>query len=149
MTIRDTLAERQPLLDALSSAQAALQEAQSAAKALKEALTDLEDQAMQDILDDPSLKNESARKTRLAALLRTSEPFQATKKQFETAQRAERQERVRHDDAERALTIWGKTLQALGFAAQEEAARLSLEGYTRFAEGASKVLAARQVPTRA
>lgn len=145
MTITQHLAEKDYLLAALTTHQNALGEATAAVKALKDALQDLEDQGMQDVLDDPALKNEAARKCRLAQLLRQSEPYQATKTQLDTALRAERMARAAHDDAERQLATWGKTLQALGFAAQEESSRLQLEAFTRYAEAASRQLAARQV----
>lgn len=145
MTIRDTLAEKPKLLETLTAAQTALGEATATVKALKDALQDLEDQLMADVLDDPAAKNEQARKVRLAQLLRQSEPYQATRTQLDTALRAERMARAQHDDAERQVAAWGKVLQALGFAAQEEASRLQLEAFTRYAEAASKQLAARQV----
>lgn len=145
MTIRDTLAEKPKLLETLTAAQTALGEATATVKALKDALQDLEDQLMADVLDDPAAKNEQARKVRLAQLLRQSEPYQATRTQLDTALRAERMARAQHDDAERALAAWGKALAALGYQAQEEAARLGLEGYTRFAEGAARIQQAREV----
>lgn len=145
MTIRDTLAEGAPLRQAVTSTQTALGEASALVKAHKDALTDLEDQAMQDVLDDPALKNEAARKCTLAAILRVSEHYRALKVQLDTALRAERMARVAFDDAERELRGWEKGLNAIANEALVEAARLQLEANTRYLEAASKQLAARQV----
>jgi len=148
LTIPQHLAEGAPLRQAVTTTQTALGEASALVKAHKDALTDLEDQAMQDVLDDPALKNEAARKCALAAILRVSEPYQATKKQLDTALRAERMARVAFDDAERELRGWEKGLQAIANEALVEANRLKLEADTRYLEAAGKQLAARQAVAR-
>lgn len=138
------LSEAPSLLSAVTEAQSVLADAQGAVKALKDALSDLEDRAMEEAIEDPQATNEARRKSVAARWLRESPEAQAVRSDLAAAARVEAQARITLDDAERHLKAHFAHLRALGEECQVEAARLSLEGYARFAQGARDILAARR-----
>lgn len=133
ITLHDILTTQTELLTRVDTTRRAAEDAKAEAAAVKAAMTDLEDQCLQDALE---AKNEAARKAELARLLRSCEPYQACKLQLSAAQARLRACEADFEDAQLRLKTADKQLVALGHQLEREAADVLSTAYQCYARGA-------------
>ena len=161
-SITDALRNTNPLLDAIAAARTRADEATATVRAIKQAMTDLEDDAAMEALEDPAATNDAKRKAVAARWLKACEPYQTQRAELATATAAETTAKADLEDAERRLKTHERSLPALvvlgEMVCQQEARQteqIRLEGQRLYRQAGADIrlaaeaqLAARQGVTR-